>query len=122
GIRDYKVTGVQTCALPISITTGEGGMAVTADAKLAERIRSMSLHGLSHDAWGRYSSGGSWDYRIIAPGYKYNLTDIAAAIGIYQLARAAEMRRQREMIASTYQEALADVTALERPVVANDRI
>src|SRR5438132_545082 len=87
-----------------TITTGEGGMAVTSDARLAERMRSMSLHGLSHDAWGRYSSNGSWDYRIIAPGYKYNLTDIAAAIGIHQFARAAEMRHLREVIAFTYQE------------------
>ena len=97
-------------------------MAVTADAKLAERIRSMSLHGLSHDAWGRYAAGGSWDYRIIAPGYKYNLTDVAAAIGIHQLARAGEMREQREASALAYQEALAAVPEVERPVVAKDRI
>ena len=62
-------------------------MAVTDDAKLAERMRMMSLHGLSHDAWGRYS-GGSWDYRIVEAGYKYNLTDVAAAIGVHQLERA----------------------------------
>jgi len=105
-----------------TITTGEGGMAVTGDAKLAERIRSMSLHGLSHDAWGRYAAGGSWDYRIIAPGYKYNLTDVAAAIGIHQLARAGEMREQREASALAYQEALAAVPEVERPVVAKDRI
>src|SRR5436309_3868975 len=54
-----------------TITTGEGGMAVTSDAELADRIRLMSLHGLSHDAWSRYSGGGSWDYQIIAPGFKY---------------------------------------------------
>jgi perosamine synthetase len=59
--------------------TGEGGMAVTDDAALAERMRLMSLHGLSHDAWDRYSGGRAWDYRIIAPGYKYNMTDMAAA-------------------------------------------
>ena len=75
-----------------TITTGEGGMAVTDNADLAARIRQMSLHGLSRDAWGRYSAGGSWDYRIVAPGYKYNLTDVAAAIGIHQLQRAEEMR------------------------------
>src|SRR6185436_11757757 len=69
-----------------TITTGEGGMAVTDDPELAQRIRLMSLHGLSNDAWKRYSGGG-WDYRIIAPGFKYNLTDIAASIGIHQLAR-----------------------------------
>src|SRR5262249_50326496 len=59
-----------------TITTGEGGMAVTDDADLAARIRQMSLHGLSRDAWDRYSAGGSWDYQILAPGYKYNLTDM----------------------------------------------
>ncbi len=70
-----------------TITTGEGGMAVTNDEALASHMRMMSLHGLSHTAWGRYS-GGSWDYRIIAPGYKYNLTDVASAIGVHQLVRA----------------------------------
>ena len=79
-----------------TITTGEGGMAVTNNEELADKIRLMSLHGLSHDAWGRYSGGGSWDYRIVQPGYKYNLTDIAAAIGCHQLTRAEEMRKQRE--------------------------
>ena len=70
-----------------TITTGEGGMATTGDADLAERMRLMSLHGLSKDAWNRYSGGRSWDYRIVAPGYKYNMTDVAAAIGIHQLRR-----------------------------------
>jgi perosamine synthetase len=98
-----------------TITTGEGGMAVTEDAQLAERIRLMSLHGLSHDAWGRYTGGGSWDYKIIAPGYKYNLTDIAAAIGIQQLDRAEQMRQRREAIACRYREALADVNEIDLP-------
>ncbi|HEY8187109.1 MAG TPA: DegT/DnrJ/EryC1/StrS aminotransferase family protein [Pyrinomonadaceae bacterium] len=105
-----------------TITTGEGGMAVTDNAELAERIRLMSLHGLSHDAWGRYSGGGSWDYKIIAPGYKYNLTDIAAAIGIQQLARAEEMRRDRESIARWYMEALADIEEIELPPEDLNRI
>lgn len=105
-----------------TITTGEGGMAVTHDAGLAERMRLMSLHGLSHDAWGRYANGGSWDYKIIAPGYKYNLTDIAAAIGIHQLARAEEMRCQRESIAQRYLEALAEVEELELPSEDVNRI
>ena len=96
-----------------TITTGEGGMAVTADAEVAERMRLMSLHGLSHDAWGRYSGGGSWDYKIIAPGYKYNLTDIAAAIGIHQLERAEEMRLKREEIAHRYLQELSDVEEIE---------
>ncbi len=98
-----------------TITTGEGGMAITSNAKLAERMRLMSLHGLSADAWGRYSTNGSWDYKIVAPGYKYNLTDIAAAIGIHQLRRAETMRREREAIAARYREALEDVTQIELP-------
>jgi dTDP-4-amino-4,6-dideoxygalactose transaminase len=105
-----------------TITTGEGGMATTNDAQLAERMRLMSLHGLSHDAWERYSGGGSWDYRIIAPGYKYNLTDIAAAIGIHQLARAEEMRREREEIASFYFDALARVEEIELPPTNANRV
>jgi len=63
------------------ITTGEGGMAVTDDAGLADRMRVMSLHGMSKDAWKRYTSAGSWYYEIVAPGFKYNLTDIASAMG-----------------------------------------
>jgi dTDP-4-amino-4,6-dideoxygalactose transaminase len=105
-----------------TITTGEGGMAVTEDSTLAERMRLMSLHGLSHDAWGRYSGGGSWDYRILAPGYKYNLTDIAAAIGIHQLARAEEMRLAREEVARQYREELAAIEELELPPDPPDRI
>jgi len=105
-----------------TITTGEGGMAVTADADRAARMRSMSLHGLTHDAWGRYAGNASWDYRIIAPGYKYNLTDIAAAIGLHQLARAGEMRRRREIIAARYREALAEVSEVEVPPAVRDRI
>jgi dTDP-4-amino-4,6-dideoxygalactose transaminase len=105
-----------------TITTGEGGMAVTADEKLADRMRLMSLHGLSHDAWGRYTGGGSWDYKIMAPGFKYNLTDIAAAIGIHQLARAEEMRREREAIAALYAEAFSDIAAIELPAVCVNRI
>lgn len=101
-----------------TITTGEGGMAVTNDAGLAERMRLMSLHGLSHDAWGRYSGNGKWDYQILAPGFKYNLTDVAASIGIHQLARAEEMRTEREAVARRYQERLADVEELILP--AND--
>jgi dTDP-4-amino-4,6-dideoxygalactose transaminase len=105
-----------------TITTGEGGMAVTNDPFLAERMKLMSLHGLSRDAWDRYSGGGSWDYRIIAPGFKYNMTDIAAAIGIHQLARAEEMRRKRERIASTYRDAFSGVEEIELPVEDSNRI
>jgi dTDP-4-amino-4,6-dideoxygalactose transaminase len=97
-----------------TITTGEGGMAVTDDPALADRMRLMSLHGLSHDAWQRYSGGG-WDYKIVAPGYKYNLTDIAAAIGLKQLDRAEQMRRRREQVALRFLSAFADVDEIELP-------
>jgi perosamine synthetase len=105
-----------------TITTGEGGMAVTLDDALAHRMRVMSLHGLSQDAWNRYATGGHWDYRIVAPGYKYNLTDIAAAIGLHQLARAGAMRERRESIATTYRDALAGCDALDLPPVDPNRI
>jgi dTDP-4-amino-4,6-dideoxygalactose transaminase len=105
-----------------TITTGEGGMAVTGSASLAERIRLMSLHGLSHDAWGRYTHQGHWDYRIVAPGYKYNLTDIAASLGLSQLSRAEDMRRRRERIAGQYRRDLADLDAIDLPPVDPDRL
>ena len=105
-----------------TITTGEGGMAVTDDDQLAERMRQMSLHGLSHDAWKRYGGNSAWDYRIVAAGFKYNLTDIAAAIGIRQLRRAEEMRRQREAIARDFRRALADAEQIELPPEPPDRI
>jgi perosamine synthetase len=105
-----------------TITTGEGGMAVTGDRTLADRMRLMSLHGLSHDAWDRYRGGRSWDYRIMAPGFKYNLTDIAAAIGLHQLRRAEEMRRARERVARSYLAALGDVEEIEMPADYRDRI
>ncbi len=105
-----------------TITTGEGGMAVTEDEEMAARIRMMSLHGLSRDAWGRYSGGGSWDYRIVEAGYKYNLTDVASAIGVHQLAKAEAMRQEREKIVHWYRQALGDVEALELPEIPENRI
>ncbi len=105
-----------------TITTGEGGMATTDDAELGHRMRLMSLHGLSHDAWGRYSGGGKWDYRILAPGFKYNLTDLAAAIGIHQLARADAMRQERETVALEYFDAFARTDELELPPTDANRL
>ena len=105
-----------------TITTGEGGMAVTDDADLAHRMRMMSLHGLSHDAWDRYSGGRSWDYQIVEAGYKYNMTDVAAAIGVHQIVRAEQMRKERQDIAYAYREDFADVAEIELPVVPEDRL
>jgi perosamine synthetase len=105
-----------------TMTTGEGGMLVTGDERLMRRMRQMALHGLSSDAWERYSGNGSWDYKINAAGFKYNLTDIAAALGIRQLARAEAMRLQREQIAVRYFEALADLDEIELPPVSGDRV
>jgi len=105
-----------------TITTGEGGMAVTDDPDLAARIRQMSLHGLSNDAWQRFEGGAAWDYQIVAPGYKYNLTDIAAAIGIHQLERAENMRFAREKIAHQYRESFRNIDEIELPVDPQNRI
>jgi dTDP-4-amino-4,6-dideoxygalactose transaminase len=105
-----------------TITTGEGGMAVTNNAALAERIRLMSLHGLSRDAWKRFMEKGTWDYQIISPGYKYNLTDIAAAIGIHQLARAEEMRKQRQEIAEHFLWEFGGLQEIELPPSDENRL
>jgi perosamine synthetase len=105
-----------------TITTGEGGMAVTDDPVLSERMRLMSLHGLSNDAWARYSGGRAWDYRIVAPGFKYNLTDVAAAIGLCQLARADAMRESRARIVDRYRAALSDLEELELPEEPANRV
>ncbi|WP_242335575.1 MULTISPECIES: DegT/DnrJ/EryC1/StrS family aminotransferase [Anaeromyxobacter] len=104
-----------------TITTGEGGAAVTANAEWADRMRFMSLHGISRDAWKRYSAEGSWYYEIIAPGYKYNLTDIASAIGLGQLERADEMLERRREIAVTYDRAFIDHRAFELMSWSTDR-
>jgi dTDP-4-amino-4,6-dideoxygalactose transaminase len=85
-----------------TITTGEGGMLVTDDDAVANRARVMALHGISRDAWNRYSSSGAWYYEIEDAGYKYNMTDMAAALGIVQLERAEELLAARREIAAAY--------------------
>jgi dTDP-4-amino-4,6-dideoxygalactose transaminase len=97
------------------ITTGEGGMACTNNDEYAERMRVMSLHGISKDAWKRFTAEGSWYYEIVAPGYKYNLTDIAAAIGIHQLRKADELHRKRCQWAGLYAELLGGVEEVVLP-------
>src|SRR5262249_14024970 len=91
-----------------TVTTGEGGMIVTRDEKIAERCRVMRLHGISRDAFDRYvSTKPAWRYEVIAPGFKYNMTDLAAAIGIQQLKRAWGFQRRRAEMAARYDAELA---------------
>jgi dTDP-4-amino-4,6-dideoxygalactose transaminase len=103
-----------------TITTGEGGMATTENADWARRMRMMSLHGISLDAWDRYTDKGSWYYEIIHPGYKYNLTDIAAALGIEQLKRCNRFWEARRRIAGHYHEAFADLPEIQVPACASN--
>jgi dTDP-4-amino-4,6-dideoxygalactose transaminase len=100
------------------VTSGEGGMAVTARAEWAERIRRLCLHGLSDAAWSRYDKGGWWEYDVTELGYKYNLTDIQAALALAQLARAEAMRARREAIAKRYTEGLRGLAGLSTPAVS----
>jgi dTDP-4-amino-4,6-dideoxygalactose transaminase len=103
-----------------TITTGEGGMAVTENPEWAERMRLMGLHGISQDAWKRYTAEGSWYYEILYPGYKYNLTDIAAAIGIEQLKKCDRFWGSRQRCAMLYNEGFRDVPGIITPYVAPD--
>ena len=91
-----------------TITTGEGGMAVTRDAALAQRMRVMRLHGMNRDAFDRFTSKTpAWYYEVVAPGFKYNMTDVAAAMGVQQLARLPQFVQRREQLAQRYHAALA---------------
>lgn len=103
-----------------TITTGEGGMVTTENAKWAERMRIMSLHGISHDAWKRYTKEGSWYYEVLYPGFKYNLTDLAAAIGREQLKKCNEFWQARRRIAMLYAKAFAELEAIRVPACRND--
>ena len=89
-----------------NLATGEGGMLTTNDDEIAARARVLCLHGMSKDAWKRYDKGGSWFYEIIETGYKYNMTDIQAALGLVQLDRIAEMREKRMQLVACYNELL----------------
>jgi dTDP-4-amino-4,6-dideoxygalactose transaminase len=100
------------------VTSGEGGMAVTARAEWAERIRRLCLHGLSDAAWSRYDKGGWWEYDVTELGYKYNLTDIQAGLALAQLSRAEAMRARREAIARRYTEGLHGIAGLSTPAVS----
>ncbi len=101
-----------------TLCTGEGGMLVTAN--FAERARIMSLHGISKDAWKKYSADGSWYYEILQPGFKYNVTDIAAALGLVQLSRCDQMREQRCRVARIYDAEFKHSPQIETPAVYPD--
>jgi len=103
-----------------AITTGEGGMICTDNDEWADRCRTMALHGISKDAWKRYTSEGSWYYEIIAPGFKYNLTDVAAAMGLAQLAKAERMWLRRRQIAHMYNAAFGEWPELQVPEDRDD--
>jgi perosamine synthetase len=103
-----------------TLTTGEGGMIVTDDQELAERMTLMRLHGMSKDAWSRYQQHGSWRYDVVAPGFKYNLTDMQAAIGLVQLEKAESLRLERARIAERYTQGLQDLVGFQVPRVSDD--
>jgi dTDP-4-amino-4,6-dideoxygalactose transaminase len=100
-----------------TITTGEGGMLVTRDTALAKRAQVMRLHGMSRDAFDRFTAAvPSWYYEIVAPGFKYNLTDIAAAIGLHQLKKADRFAQRRAQIAAHYHDAFASLSVIPAPL------
>jgi len=106
-----------------TITTGEGGMLVTRDAQLAARARVMRLHGINRDAFDRFTAKvPSWYYEVVAPGFKYNLTDIAAALGLQQLKRAWALQQRRAQLAAAYDAALADLPVLLPPRAATGQV
>jgi dTDP-4-amino-4,6-dideoxygalactose transaminase len=102
-----------------NLTTGEGGM-LTGDPELVDRARLLSLHGMSGHAWDRYSAKGSWQYEVVEPGFKYNMTDVQAALGLAQLGRLERMQQRRGEIAARYLEAFAADERLSLPTVRDE--
>ena len=100
-----------------TLATGEGGMLVTDNQEWAERAQVMSLHGMSRDAWKRHTAEGSWYYEVVAPGFKYNLTDVAAALGLRQLTKQARFLAERAGIAARYNAAFAGMAEVELPTI-----
>jgi dTDP-4-amino-4,6-dideoxygalactose transaminase len=97
-----------------NITTGEGGALIVKDGEAAERARLYGWHGITKNAWNRYGEKGSWRYDVLLPGFKYNMTDIQAALGLVQLSRAIDIQEKRERIAHYYAAELADLTDSSR--------
>ena len=129
--RDQKI-GSDALAAPRSITyfsfyaiknmtTGEGGAIATADDGLAETMRLLTLHGMSRDAWKRYTGSGSWYYEVVLPGYKDNMTDIQAALGIHQLQKLEGFIETRRRYARLYDEAFVDLPEVKVPIVRPGR-
>jgi dTDP-4-amino-4,6-dideoxygalactose transaminase len=108
----YSTAAIYSFYATKNIATGEGGMLTTANEALADRVRRLSLHGMSRDAWQRYTNRGSWRYDVTEAGFKYNLPDLAASLGVVQLRRLPEMQDAREAIASRYKTAFANVPGL----------
>ncbi|MCL1911343.1 MAG: DegT/DnrJ/EryC1/StrS family aminotransferase [Leptospirales bacterium] len=104
-----------------TITTGEGGMAVTDNKEWAEKMRTLRLHGISKDAWNRYAKNGSWKYDVTANGFKYNITDIASAIGIAQLDKADFLTAERHRLSARYSELFEDKKQFSTYKVKEDR-
>jgi dTDP-4-amino-4,6-dideoxygalactose transaminase len=98
-----------------NLTTGEGGM-LTGGAEFLERARLLSLHGMSRDAWKRYDKGGKWYYEVLYPGFKYNMTDVQAALGLWQLKKLPGFEARRRDIVTRYTDAFGNEEALETPV------
>ena len=104
-----------------SITTGEGGMITTNDKKWIRRIEVMRLHGMSHQAWKRYAKGGSWKYQILYAGWKYNLTDIASALGIEQLKQCNYFFKRRKVIAEKYNKKFREFEEIQIPYTTAEK-
>jgi len=102
-----------------NMTTGEGGM-LTGPEPFIEEARELSLHGMSRDAWNRYEEAGSWKYDVVAPGRKYNMTDMAAAMGLAQLERLDGFQRRRQEVWETYDDAFSGEQALTTPTVGGN--
>lgn len=101
-----------------TITTGEGGMLVTDDDTIAKRAKVMRLHGIDRDIWNRFTAKRpSWEYDVIAPGFKYNLPDLAAAVGLAQMERAHLFRNQRQSVVQRYQKAFQNLPGVDLPIV-----
>jgi len=98
-----------------NITTAEGGMLVMPDPTARERARILALHGISRDAWKRYTAAGSWYYEVLASGYKYNLSDLHASLGLQQLRKVDRFHAIRRRYVARYQEGLRDLDAFSTP-------